>query len=319
MFRFLQSAMVVLASLLPLAAGAAVPADALLARLEPNGFVNDFAGILNAPQHDALEQRVRQLQQKTGAELSVVIVKSLEGGQIEDFTNKLFNRWGVGQKGKNNGVMVLVALDDHKIWIEVGYGLEAVIPDVLAARIVDEDLRPLFRQSRYADGLTRGVERIAGVIERGEPPSRLALRVGQVLHRNTEPLVSQLGMTAFFSLFVAIGLFMFGAALGAKHGFLVVWGAIFGGGPMAMSFAFGGIAPLVLVPLGIVMLVFGFRVGHSHPESFRGGGTYRSGRSWDWSTSGGGGGWSGGGGFSGGGGGGFGGGSSGGGGAGGSW
>lgn len=130
---------------------AAVPSDALLERLKPEGFVNDFANALNAAQHEALVKRVRELQSKTGAELAVVIVKSLEGGQIDDFTHKLFNRWGVGQKGKNNGVMLLVALDDRKMRIDVGYGMEPILPDLLTGRIIAEDLRPLFQKNRYPD------------------------------------------------------------------------------------------------------------------------------------------------------------------------
>ena len=291
---------------------AAVPTDTLLGQLKPNGFVNDFAGILSIPQRDALEQRIRQLQQKTGAELAVVTVRSLQGGEIDDFTHKLFNRWGVGQKGKNNGVMLLVALDDRKMRIEVGYGLEPILPDVLAGRIIDEDLRPLFRQSRYPDGLNRAVERIAATIERGEPPSRLSLHLRRVYRPSGMPWRAQLGMTAFLSLFVAIGFFAAGAAVGAKLWLLLLWGVFFGGIPMVVSVAAGGMAPLVHVPLGVILFGLGFRAGRKNPKAFRGTGTYRSGGY-------GGGGWSGGGGFSGGDSGGFGGGSSGGGGASGSW
>ncbi len=151
------------------AAWAIIPSDALLQGLKPRGFVNDYAGILNPVQRAALENRTVQLRQKTGAQFVVVIVKSLEGGQIDDFTSKLFSRWGVGEKGKNNGLMLLVALEDRKARIEAGYGLEPILPDALAGRVIDEQLFPAFQRQQYATGLEAAVSRIAQIIERGEP------------------------------------------------------------------------------------------------------------------------------------------------------
>ena len=299
---------------------AAIQSDTLLNRLQPDGFVNDFAHVLNSQQRAALEQRVRDLQQKNGAELAVVTVASLEGGQVDDFTGKLFKRWGIGQKGKDNGVMLLVAIQDRKMRIEVGYGLEPILPDALAGRIIDEELRPQFRQSNYPEGLKRGVERIAAIIERGEPPSQLD-SVKAVLFRPSQMQLSeQLGATAFFSLFVMIGAFLVGAGLGARVSFFVMFGLFFGGIPLLMACMMGGIVLKVLLPLGTVLLCVGFVKGRKNPGAFRQG-SYRGSNShtWVWgatssSSSG-----SSCGGFSSGGGGGFGGGSSGGGGASGGW
>jgi uncharacterized protein len=301
-------------------AWAVTATDALLERLEPNGFVNDFAQVLTAPQRDSLERRVRDLQQKTGAELSVVTVKSLEGGQIDDFTNKLFQRWGVGQKGKNNGIMLLVAMQDHKMRIEVGYGLEPVLPDVLAGRIIDEELRPQFRQSRYAEGLSRAVEQIATIVERGEPASRIALGLSHVFRPSTEPLADQVLLTVALSLFVVIGSYQVGVGTVARRVVMVVWGLFFGGAPLIVAFMFGGFAPIVLLPLWMLVFALACVYGRRHPAKFRAGrGRYRSGSSWAWdATSGGSSDWSSGG-FSSSDSGGFGGGSSGGGGASGGW
>jgi uncharacterized protein len=88
-----------------------------------------------------------ELRRKTGAQFAVVTLKSLEGGQIDDFANKLFKKWGVGEKGKNNGIMLLVAMQDRKARIEVGYGLEPILPDALAGRVLDEQLFPAFSSS----------------------------------------------------------------------------------------------------------------------------------------------------------------------------
>ena len=96
----------------------------------------------------------------------MVTLKSLEGGQIDDFAVKLYKRWGIGQKGKDNGVLLVVAIDDRKARIEVGYGLEPILPDALAGRVLNEQLFPAFRQKRYAEGLTAAVNRVAEIIER---------------------------------------------------------------------------------------------------------------------------------------------------------
>ena len=305
-------------ALLVQAVGAATPSDTLLANLQAQqGFVHDFAGVLTEPQRDALAQRVRELQTKSGAELAVVTIKSLEGGEIDDFANKLFNRWHIGQKGKDNGVLLLVAVDDHKARIEVGYGLEPVIPDVLAGRILSEELFPQFRNGQYFEGLNRTVQRLAAIIERGEPPSKTEMVLSSAFHPAQASLNAQVVATVFLSVFVMFGMFLIGGAVGARDASAVSFGVFKSGIPMFMAFSMGGLAPKVLVPLGIVMFGVGIIKGRAKPEvfsnmggkgSYGGGGGYYGGSSWG-----------GGGGFSCGGGGGFGGGSSGGGGASGGW
>ena len=286
----------------PVAALAAIPSDALLERLKPDGLVNDYAKVLNPQERETMTQLLRGLEQKTTAQFTVVTLESLEGGQIDDFTEKLFKRWGVGQKGKNNGVMLLVALRDRKARIEVGYGLEPILPDALAGRVLDEELFPAFRQQRYAEGLLNAARRIAGIVERGEPASA-----------NAPLWIGGLFIPLFFSLFIGLGLFIAGAGLGARAGFLVFWGAFFGGIPMLMSAAMAGHAMFLgLVVFGLVVAVLGFRAGRKRPQSFRQGAGSGSASGWVWGASTGGG-------FSSGGGGGFGGGSSGGGGASGGW
>ncbi len=147
----------------------AIPTDELLRSLRPTADVNDFAGILTAEQKNALEEKCRQVRQQTGAELAVVVVKSLEGGQVDDFAVKLFEHWKIGKAGKDNGVLLLVAIQDRKARIEVGYGLEPILPDILAGQILREQLFPEFRQQKYFEGLSATVNRIAEIIQRNEP------------------------------------------------------------------------------------------------------------------------------------------------------
>lgn len=320
--RSLGTALFVAIAMLAPGVQASIPSDALLQKLEPQGKVNDFAGILTPAERAALESRVAELQRKTGAQFAVVTLKSLEGGQVQDFTNKLFAKWGVGEKGKNNGIMLLVAIEDRKFWMEVGYGLEPILPDALAGRVLDEKLVPAFKQQRYGDGLAQAVNRAAEILERGEPAPPEARRGGKGLE-GEDPV----RVVLFLSLFVASGAFVTGIGIRTRACFFILWGLMFGGIPTGMvwgasfSEGWGLWAPLTVTVLGLAMVVVGARIPWNKGKKKAKWGGWSSsgtGSSWTWaggsvgsSSSSWGGGFSGGGGF--------GGGCSGGGGAGGSW
>ncbi len=266
-----------------------LPTDRLLRSLQASADVNDFAGVLKPAERDALEQRCKELREKTGAQLAVVTLKSLEGGQVDDFAVKLFQRWGIGDKEKKNGILLLVAIQDHKARIEVGYGLEPILPDALAGRILEQNLVPAFRQQRYNDGLTAVVNRIIEIVERNEPAP------ANVGPRNIEINPFLVGL-AFPALFVAIGSFALGASLRTLRGCQAPMLLPFIGIPFMIGWALAfPWAPMLHTLLGIVFGYLGWLTG-------RGGGRKR--RSWnqgpgawgwppggDWSS----GGWSGGG------------------------
>jgi uncharacterized protein len=133
------------------------------ASLKPQGYVSDFAHVV-APQYkNALEQYCHAVKTATGAELSIVTVDTLGDEQIEDFTNSLFRKWGVGQKGKNEGLMLLLAIKDRKSRIEVGYGLEPVITDGVTGGIL-RDMRPLLRQANYGAAIFQAMQVIGSKI-----------------------------------------------------------------------------------------------------------------------------------------------------------
>ena len=105
-------------------------------KLNVQGYVNDFAGVLDPAAVEGLTRLCTEVDEKAKAQIAVVTIKSLEGDAVEDFANHLFQKWGVGYKGTDRGVMVLLAVGDHKYWTEVGYGLE---PILLTARWVVSD------------------------------------------------------------------------------------------------------------------------------------------------------------------------------------
>jgi uncharacterized protein len=122
-------------------------------RPNPPRLVNDFANVLSASEKENLERKLVQFDDSTGSQVAVVIVKSLEGYTVEETAHGILRNWSVGQKGKNNGVVILAALEDRKINIQTGYGMEGVLPDLVCKRIITKHIIPAFKQQRYYEGL----------------------------------------------------------------------------------------------------------------------------------------------------------------------
>jgi len=131
--------------------------------LNPQGYVNDFAGVLNATTVEKLTAVSTEVDQKAKAQIALVTIKTLEDDTTEDFANHLFQKWGVGAKGTDRGVMVLLATDDHKYWTEVGYGLEPILPDGKVGGF-GRSMVPLLRQGDYNGAVVQMVSQIAEVI-----------------------------------------------------------------------------------------------------------------------------------------------------------
>lgn len=153
---FILSIIVWVLVVLPLAAG--IPAAELPPRPHPARFVNDLAGVLQPGQAQALEQKLRAYHDSTTTQLVVVLLRSTGSYEVADYAQQLGVAWGVGQKGKNNGVVILAAIDQHRMAIETGYGMEATITDALTNDVMREQLQPNFRRGNYYAGLDAGVE-----------------------------------------------------------------------------------------------------------------------------------------------------------------
>ncbi len=147
-------------------------APSLAAFPSPQGRVNDFAGILNADAKTHLRNTIQQVESKTTAEIAVVTLLSLNGMTLEDFASGLFKQWGIGKKGKDNGILVLVCPPERKIRIEVGYGLEAIIPDGLSGSVIRNYFTPAFKKGDFAGGITAGVDQLAKLVLGNQPAPR---------------------------------------------------------------------------------------------------------------------------------------------------
>jgi uncharacterized protein len=125
----------------------------------PQRLVNDFAGVLSSEQKEALENKLVAYDDSTSNQVAVVTLKTVGGNDIEEVALGILRSWGVGGP-KNNGVVILAAIDDHKIFISTGYGLEGAIPDVTAKAIIDNDIVPYFRQENYYRGFDEATNSI---------------------------------------------------------------------------------------------------------------------------------------------------------------
>ena len=123
--------------------------------------MTDVAGILSAQEKQALESKLVLIDDSSSNQIAVVILPSLDGNPIEEYATKLFRTWGIGNKKTNNGILLLIAVQDKKIRIEVGYGLEGAIPDITAINIIDNDLKPAFRSGAYYEGIDKATDDIA--------------------------------------------------------------------------------------------------------------------------------------------------------------
>jgi uncharacterized protein len=138
----------------------------------PTARVNDYAGLLPPDERARLESFIADRERATGAQVAIAMFRSLEGGSLEDVSIKLAEKWRIGQKGLDNGVIIVVFVEDRKIRIEVGYGLEPVVPDIVAGQIVRDVIAPRFRERRYTEGLESAVREIYSRVESG--PKALA-------------------------------------------------------------------------------------------------------------------------------------------------
>src|SRR5918995_1370970 len=131
---------------------------------ELTGRVVDGAGILDAATRDQLKKLSADLEAKTTDQLVVVTLKSLQGTSIEDYGYQLGRHWQIGQKGKDNGVLLIVAPNERKVRIEVGYGLEGTLTDAVSRLIIENAIVPRFRANDIPGGITRGVDDIVSVL-----------------------------------------------------------------------------------------------------------------------------------------------------------
>lgn len=134
----------------------------------PTGYVNDYAGVIDSITKSQLENLLTQIEKGTTAQIAVAVMTTIEPDTVEEYSVRMFSEWGIGQKDKDNGILLLIAIQDRKMKIEVGYGLEGAVPDAFAGGVIQNVIAPHFRDDDYSGGVAAGVEAIAERVLREE-------------------------------------------------------------------------------------------------------------------------------------------------------
>lgn len=228
---------------------------------KPAGRVTDLANVIDAATEAEITSRLQRLEDQTTHEIAVVTVTSLDGMTVDDYKVRLFKEWGVGQEKKDNGVLIVVAPTEREIGIEVGYGLEGVLPDGLAGQIIRESFIPRFRDNDYNGGIRDGAARIADVVEKQQ-----VLSAEEIARLNGggggSDVVLQWILIPFLGLFVTVGAGLFGGGVRAKEKFLRLFGSLFGGIPLLIALVvFPRLTAMTLVPWAFFMFMIGHWLG----------------------------------------------------------
>ncbi len=156
----------------------------------PKGAVNDFAGVIDAASAELMENLSREVLAKTGTAVVVAVVAEIGDNDPDDYANRLYQAWGIGEKGKDKGALIFLSVKERKVRIETGYGVEGILPDGRVGEILDRYVIPDLQAGKYGPGLAKGMTAIAAVIAQdagvtltGAPP--LPARQGRAARRGT--------------------------------------------------------------------------------------------------------------------------------------
>jgi len=230
-----------------LAAGLALTAFAqdLAPIPEPVGFVNDHANLISEPVRAKLEAFLDQLQKKTGAQFAVLAVPTTAPETPDQYKVRVFETWKIGQKGEDNGLLMLLSVEDRELKFETGYGLEGVLPDGLQSRIFRESMAPRFREGDFEGGLVAGITECAGRIA-AEKGVTLEWDGKELRYGNRRrPEAKLLGLLVAFVVLMVVLSIIGGSGGGRRRrrggygGFWGPWGGGFGGGSFGGG-SFGG-------------------------------------------------------------------------------
>jgi uncharacterized protein len=137
-----------------------VLADDFPEKQNPPRLVNDFGQFLSSGEISALESKLLSYEDTTSTQIAIVTVSDLKGYDKGDYANRLFEKWKIGQKGKDNGILILLSKEERAIWIETGYGMEAKFPDAVVQSIVSQTMIPYFKQGNFYQGLDVALDEI---------------------------------------------------------------------------------------------------------------------------------------------------------------
>ena len=162
-----------------------------------NRLVTDYVGTLSPSEQEQLERKLVDSDRATSTQIAVVIMKSIGGYEANDYAVQLANKWKIGQAGKNNGILILLAMETRDVSIQIGYGLEGAAPDVLAKRIIENEMIPHFKQGNFYAGLDRGTDALMSL-------AKAEFKVEEYMDRQ-EKFPWFIFLIIFFIIIISIG------------------------------------------------------------------------------------------------------------------
>lgn len=225
---------------------------------DPTGFVNDYTNTLSNQTRIDLESSLNNYEKETGREISIAIVQSLEGTTVEDYAVRLFEKWQIGKKDQDNGLLFLIAKDDRKIRIEVGYGLEGVMTDLQTKRILDGLVTPAFRLGDFEGGIFGGVDAIIATLNNEPLPETITSNVRKTIWDS-----DLAGFLIWFSFIISSYFFSIAARSKSWHA-----GGIWG---ISVGTIVGILAASVLawLALSVVLGSFGLLFDYAVSKAYR--------------------------------------------------
>ena len=245
MLSYLKASLLVLCTMLLLVSGFAQAELVAIPTLSTR--VTDLTQTLSQAEQMQLEQKLAAFEAKKGSQIAVLIVPSTQPEDIAQYSIRVTDAWKLGRKGVGDGVLVLIAKDDHKMRIEVGRGLEGAIPDLYAKRVITETIAPKFKQGDFLGGLNSGLDSLIGLVD------------GEALPAPSKPKLSGSGIENMLPLLLFGGLIsgmmlrgMFGTFFGSALN-----GSLMGGVVWVLGVALGGAAILGIIAFFITMMLGG--------------------------------------------------------------
>ncbi len=244
--------------------------------------VHDDAHVLKPETIEALEAQLKAYEDSTSNQIAILTISSLDGETIEEYSLRVAEKWKLGQEDKDNGVLLLIAVDDHKMRIEVGHGLEGVLTDALSNRIIRNEMAPAFRRADFDEGVTAAITAITKAIG-GEYTANDSSEIVEL--STTARILIGLGIYAFLGIFAFFGLFIKGGWGWFMYLFLTPFFSIFPAFVFPLHLWYvPGVSYLVGFPI-IKWLVNQTAWGKKLAKKFEEGGGSGSGGGWSRSSS----------------------------------
>lgn len=231
----------------------------------PAGYVNDYANIIDGNVKQQLEEELRLFKASTTNEIAVVTIPSLDGDTIEHYATKLFESWKIGNAKNDNGVLLLISRDDKKIRIEVGYGLEGALPDILAQDIIKNQITPSFKQGDYSTGIVQGITGIMKATYGEYKVTKLSGTKSPLPMLETIVVIVVLGFQFLSAILARSKSWWAGGVLGGLLGGALTFIGFFG-----ITAIVGGLLTIFLILIG---LFFDYFVSSTYTTSVRRGGS----------------------------------------------